>query len=310
MPLLSKFIDSLSVKYYRSGYREVLTPVALNGTTEDRNVLVCLNKGHMFVGRDKEEVLMQPGTFWFFPAGHEIFVKHGKGRHYVELGREGFRDAAHRESYLRTISGLDDFSRMKEVWSILSFDVQLYSAIPFFNTLDMPPFPLPADTEMFYLIRHICLEAEQNKLGRDLIINNYMQEAVVHLMRYIDSQPHLRTYVERLSYLTDKRLVEVVRYIQNNMDKDLRNKAISKIAYMSEDYVGQFFKSLTGKNLQDYIENQRLERAMYLLKTTPDNIQEISHKVGFKDPAYFSRRFKLKYNLNAHSVRSIKHNFV
>lgn len=45
---------------------------------------------------------------------------------------------------------------------------------------------------------------------------------------------------------------------------------------------------------------------MILLKTLPDNIQEIAHKVGFKDPAYFSRRFKMKYGANANSVRQNK----
>ena len=97
-----------------------------------------------------------------------------------------------------------------------------------------------------------------------------------------------------------------MKYVGENLDKDLSNKTIANIAFISEDYVGQFFKSLTGKNLQDYVENQRLEKALELLKTIPDNIQSIAHKVGFKDPAYFSRRFKMKYGVNANSVRHNK----
>jgi AraC-like DNA-binding protein len=46
-----------------------------------------------------------------------------------------------------------------------------------------------------------------------------------------------------------------------------------------------------------------LEHAHFLLRTTSDNIQEIAHKVGFKDPAYFSRRFKIRFNQNAKEVR-------
>ena len=40
---------------------------------------------------------------------------------------------------------------------------------------------------------------------------------------------------------------------------------------VSEDYVGQYFKMLTGINPQDYIEYQRMEKAVVLLK----NNQEI-----------------------------------
>jgi len=74
--------------------------------------------------------------------------------------------------------------------------------------------------------------------------------------------------------------------------------------------VGQFFKSLTNSNLQDYIENQRLEKALQLLKSQPDNVQEIAHAVGFKDAAYFSRRFKMKFGSNAIAVRSDSKNYV
>jgi AraC-like DNA-binding protein len=97
--------------------------------------------------------------------------------------------------------------------------------------------------------------------------------------------------------------VNIIQYIQSNLNGDLSNQNIAELAYVSKDYVGQFFKTMTNTNLQDYIENQRLERAHYLLRTTKDNVQEIAHNIGFKDPAYFSRRFKMKYNKSANQVR-------
>lgn len=305
MTLLAKFIDSLNVKYSRSAYREVIQPVWLNGMREDLNYVVCLNKGNMVEGKSPDETAVKPNTFWFFPARQPIHVKHGLGNHH-EIGVEGFTSDEHRAEFLRTISGLDDFSRMNEVFSIVGFEVQLYDAISFFSVLEMPPFPLPSDQEFYHLIRHICLEAEQNKLGRDVLIKNYMHEMLIHMFRYIESQPYLRKYIDKLNYLTDKRLIDIVQYVQEHLGSDLSNKAIANVAYISEDYVGQFFKSLTNRNLQDYIENQRLEKAMMLLQTEPDTIQEIAHRVGFKDAAYFSRRFKLKYGKNSQNVRSSK----
>ncbi|MCX6290967.1 MAG: AraC family transcriptional regulator [Bacteroidetes bacterium] len=308
MPILSKFIDSLHTKYFRSAFREVIHPVQLNGSTDERNILIQVNKGNFFVG--KNDVPVKPDSFYFFPQGQKIYVKHGKANKYTDLGKEGFKDDEHRARYLETISGLDDFSGKKEAFTIIGFDVLLYNAMPFFPLIEIPPFPLPADNEFGYLIRHIALEAEQNKLGKEKIISNYMEEIVIHMCRYIASQPKLRNYIDKIGYLTDKRLVDIVRYVQDNLDKDLSNKSISNIAFVSEDYVGQFFKSLTGRNLQDYIENQRLEKAMQLLKSQPDNVQEIAHAVGFKDAAYFSRRFKMKFGANAVAVRNDRRNYV
>ncbi len=302
MSLLARFIDSLHIKYHRSAFREVLSPVQMNGSYEDCNVIIHHNKGHLTVG--KNETPVKTDSFYFFPQGLKSTVRHGKATVYTDLSKEGFRTEDQRKKYIRDISGLSDFSGRKDVFTIVGFDVMLYNVIPFFSIIDIPPFPLTPDEEFSHLIKHISLEQEQNKLGREKIISNYMQEIVIHMCRFIDSQPHLRKYIEKLDYLTDKRLVDIVRYIQNNLDKDLSNKIIADIAFVSEDYVGQFFKTLTKRNLQEYIENQRLDKAMMLLKSQPDNVQEIANMVGFKDAAYFSRRFKLKFGENAITVKS------
>ena len=54
------------------------------------------------------------------------------------------------------------------------------------------------------------------------------------------------------------------------------------------------FKEHTGKSAIDYIIHLRIETAKNLLKKTTYTINEISSKVGFKNPLYFSRKFKEK----------------
>ena len=135
------------------------------------------------------------------------------------------------------------------------------------------------------------------------MLKNLTEELVVHICRYIHSKPQYQKNFEKISYLLDKRLINIIHFVQNNLKQDLSNHIIAEIAFVSKDYVGQFFKSLTNTNLQDYIENQRLEKAHYLLRTSKENIQEIALIVGFKDPAYFSRRFKLRFTQNANQIR-------
>ena len=49
---------------------------------------------------------------------------------------------------------------------------------------------------------------------------------------------------------------------------------------VSEDYVGQYFKMLTGINPQDYIEDQRMEKAVVLLRTIKKSIQDVGKNLG------------------------------
>ena len=299
--VFNRIIESLQVKYYRSAIREIVKPAELNGSIEPRNILVQVNSGYCYGEKNFTRIL--PGNFYFMPVGSPIFFRHGKSNQYAVFGKEGFASPEQREQFVKTRSVHSDLDDTKDIFSIIGFDVHIYGAIPFFSILDLPCFIMPADSKMNFLMQEIIREDEDKQVGKDRLLKNFTEEIVVNICRFIHDKPGYQKNYEKINYLLDKRLVNIIQFIQSNLKDDLSNQKIAELACVSRDYVGQFFKSLTNANLQDYIENQRLERAHYLLRTTRDNVQEIAHNVGFKDPAYFSRRFKIKYLKNANQVR-------
>lgn len=56
-------------------------------------------------------------------------------------------------------------------------------------------------------------------------------------------------------------------------------------------------KSLTGLSPWEFIRNIRLKHAAQMLKSGVGNVSEISFKVGFNDPKYFSRCFKTEFGM-------------
>lgn len=297
----NRIIDSLEVRYFKAGIREVIKPVCLQNDHEQKNILVQINSGHFLAGKNYN--LLKPNSFYFIPAGQPIYFMHGQSSQYKVFNNCGFPSREVREQFLKPVSIQHAIDLEKDVFSLLGFDVLIYGAIPFFSILELPCIGIPFDEEMSYLIRNIIIEDEANKIGRLSLIDNLTKEVTIHICRHIHSRPEFEKNIEKLDFLLDRRLVNIIHYIQANLDKDLSNETIASLAYVSKDYIGQFFKTLTKNNLQEYIENQRLEKAHYLLRTTNDNVQEISHQVGFKDPAYFSRRFKLKFKINANHLR-------
>ena len=298
--MLSKFIESLHVRFSTANFREIVKPFIVKSKVDKSNTIVMVNRGHLRMNDESE--FAPEGSFYFIPAGRKMSVSHGLNPE-VEFNSYTQILEIEGQEYLKAVTSKDQLENVKELLTFVRFDVELFDIIPFFSSLDLPIFRIEPNEELSFLLKRIAIEQESKRLGYNNIITNYMGELLIYICRYIESQPDIQQYLTKLEFLADKRLVDIVKYVGENLDKDLSNKTIASIAFISEDYVGQFFKSLTKKNLQDYIENQRLEMAMHLLKTIPDNIQEIAHKVGFKDPAYFSRRFKLRYGINANSVR-------
>lgn len=81
-------------------------------------------------------------------------------------------------------------------------------------------------------------------------------------------------------------------YIDENFDKDLKLKDISKKFGISENYFSRVFTKENGLSFKQYLLLLRIERAKTYLHSTAMQIQEICEKVGFSSTEHFSRLFK------------------
>ena len=79
------------------------------------------------------------------------------------------------------------------------------------------------------------------------------------------------------------------------MDRGYRNElditALAEIACVSKAHFIRTFKATFGETPHRYLQRRRVERAMYLLRTTTDDITDICMNVGFSSLGTFSRTF-------------------
>jgi transcriptional regulator GlxA family with amidase domain len=79
------------------------------------------------------------------------------------------------------------------------------------------------------------------------------------------------------------------------MDRDFRSEldiaALAEIACVSQAHFIRTFKTTFGETPHRYLQRRRVERAMYLLRTTTDDITDICMNVGFSSLGTFSRTF-------------------
>jgi len=75
-------------------------------------------------------------------------------------------------------------------------------------------------------------------------------------------------------------------------DEELNLIAIAREVHTSPSYVSTLFKKYYHVNLGDYIMGVRMEKAAELLAKTDYKAYEISERVGYGNPQYFSVLFK------------------
>lgn len=90
----------------------------------------------------------------------------------------------------------------------------------------------------------------------------------------------------------DERVLAVLEHIDAHLATDLDAAELARVAHLSPSRLSHLFTAQVGTSLARYVEAQRLELAARLLEMTPEPVADIAGRVGFRDPLYFSRRFR------------------
>ncbi|MFI1773142.1 AraC family transcriptional regulator [Thalassobellus citreus] len=90
----------------------------------------------------------------------------------------------------------------------------------------------------------------------------------------------------------DNLVGSITAFLNNNLGKSLKAEDIAKAFNLSTSYTQTLFKKGTGYSLIHFFNLKKTQKACEYLNYTNLSIKEISIKLGFKDPLYFSRLFK------------------
>lgn len=296
----NKIIESLNVKFYKTDNIKILQPIEIKNYYDIQNYIFLLHEGEITFGQEKHKV--SKGDMLFVPGGKLANLGFGYETTQLTIDNEEYN--IHFEHYLEVNNDVMMFGKTQNSFSYVAFDAKVFDSINFFSSLDIPPFIIQNNPIVARLIKDITIEKNEKISGKNRIIHLKTEQLAIEIIRHILQQG---LFVEKLAtkvtYFKDPRLIELFAHIKNDLGGDLSNKALSVVADVSEDYVGQFFKLLTNINPQDYIEYQRMEMAVNLLRTSKKSIREIGVEVGYKDTAYFCRRFKMMFGIPAGKMR-------
>jgi AraC family transcriptional regulator, activator of mtrCDE len=300
MEYYNKVIESVGVRFLKGNNFKIEKSVSVSDYSDTENSVILLHQGSLKFG-DEQEVLNE-GEVLFIPAGRFTSLSFGSITKKSEITNEQFLD--NKRKYLQTVSFKEIKNVEEDCVTSISFEAKVFDVVNFFHSLGIPPFVIRFNDRIASIVEDIVKESEQNTPGKERVMKLHTELLVIEIVRHILKN---RLFVEELStnstYFKDPRLIDLFNYIKKNIGGDLSNKVLAKVANVSEDYVGQYFKMLTGINPQDYIEYQRMEAAVELLRTSKKSIRDIGKEVGYKDTAYFCRRFKMMYGLPAGKMR-------
>jgi AraC-like DNA-binding protein len=91
----------------------------------------------------------------------------------------------------------------------------------------------------------------------------------------------------------DHRVVKSLRYIHENVDKDIAVPQLANIACITEDHFIRIFKKEMGCTPVKYINTKKIEKAQLLLLTTDMPVRDVALELSIDNVSYFNKIFKL-----------------
>jgi len=95
----------------------------------------------------------------------------------------------------------------------------------------------------------------------------------------------------------------VKRYVQDELNQNITLKKISRKLHFNCAYLGQKFKLYENMSFNEYLLQQRMEKAKLLLTRTDLKIYEIANEIGYTEIDWFYKKFKEYTGLSANMYR-------
>ena len=85
---------------------------------------------------------------------------------------------------------------------------------------------------------------------------------------------------------------KIIEIMNEKYSEDLTTKELSKVIFISPNYIGAIFKEETGIGILTFLTKLRMEKAEEMLKDPNMKVYEIAQKVGYNNTPYFSTIFR------------------
>ncbi|MCM1114288.1 MAG: AraC family transcriptional regulator [Clostridium sp.] len=104
-------------------------------------------------------------------------------------------------------------------------------------------------------------------------------------------------------YVSDKRIDDIMKYINKNLYNNLTIENIAKENYVSKYYLMHKFKEITGKTIYGYIQTKRLLKSLELLEAGAAS-KQACFDCGYQEYSVFLKAFKKEFGMTPTEYKS------
>ena len=132
---------------------------------------------------------------------------------------------------------------------------------------------------------------EDAPFGGEQLIKTYLEQLLILLTRDITKRGKINIFPSKES-MENHLVLEIKKYIEENIEKTIRIEDICKKFGYSKSFLSKMFHCQCDETLANYTTKLKIKKAKQLIRDDHLNFAQISARLDFDNPQYFSRVFK------------------
>lgn len=151
------------------------------------------------------------------------------------------------------------------------------------------------DEKINFLISNAIMELNNENNYTEKILASIFNQIVIYLIRDTYSG---KAYNKTIKNKSEMLCLRVMNYIDTHINSIKSLTEIATCFGYDYSYISSLFKKNTGRTLNRYLQNKKLESAKLLLMEEKLKINEIAYLLNYSSPYSFSKAFKDKYGIS------------
>ncbi|SEW36422.1 AraC family transcriptional regulator [Chitinophaga arvensicola] len=149
------------------------------------------------------------------------------------------------------------------------------------------------------LINALILESQKEQSLRNEVVQQLVNTIITIVAR------NVTMLTTEKSGMSNDLPNEILSYIHQNIyyPENLRTEKLASRFNLSQHYVSEYVKKLTGESIQRYVTNYKLKLVETRLQYSDMRMSEIVEELGFTDESHLNRTFKKYTGINPTDYR-------
>lgn len=152
--------------------------------------------------------------------------------------------------------------------------------------------------DSYFIVTKLIEELSNDNLYSNDLSLCYLKQLIIQMLRLDNSHFHSKPTTHMQQTYENELLNDILLYIDNNIYEKISVSTLCEHFCISTSMLHSLFRKNMNNTAKNYINELKLSKSKELIRNSTHTLSEISEMLGFSSIHYFSKKFKLYFNIS------------